>query len=570
MSVLLTLKYISNTFMKITRENLVSACRGQRKDMALRCGLHKSSPPEREASMTGAESLIRTLIASDVEICFANPGTTEMQFVVSLDKVEGMRCVLGMAEAVVTGCADGYARMAGKPAMTLLHCGPGFANGIANVHNARKANSPMVNIVGDQATYHRPFDPPLTADTEGLAHTVSHWVRTSGFAKQVASDSAAAVQAARTPPGQIATLIVPADVAWSEGSAPAVPLGVSPRPEVAPEVLRTVARVLRSDEPAILFLNGQALSEAGLVAAHRIAHATGAKLRAPTHVPRMARGCGRVPVDRIPYVVDTALRVFAGLKHAILVGAKPPAGFFAYPGKPSLVTPQDCATHVLARPEQDAVAALQGLADEIGAPRVVPIKREGTKPHIASGPFESEAFGMTLAALLPENAIVADDAVTSGRAIFPATFNAAPHDWIQSTGGAIGHGFPCATGAAIACPDRKVVCLQADGAGMYTLQALWTQAREKLDVVNVVFANHVYKILYGELRTVGATPGPASDTFFDIGRPDLDWVGLAGGMGVEAVRVETLEGFADTFRAACGRRGPFLIEFRIQKWSGES
>jgi len=519
--------------------------------------------------MTGAESLICTLIASGVEMCFANPGTTEIQFVVALDQVESMRCVLGLAETVVTGCADGYARMAEKPAMTLLHCGPGFANGIANVHNARKANAPMVNIVGDQASYHRSFDPPLTADTEGLARAASHWVRTSGSAQQVASDGAAAVQAARTPPGQIATLIVPADVAWSEASGPAVPLAVSPRPQVAPEVLRTVVQILRSGEPTLLFLNGQALGEAGLVAAHRIAHATGAKLRVPSHVPRMARGRGRVPVDRVPYVVDTALQVLAGLKHVILVGAKPLAGFFAYPGKPSLMVPQDCATHVLARPDQDAVAALQGLADEIGAPRVVRIEEAGPKPRIASGPFESEAFGMTLAALLPENAIVADDAVTSGRAVFPATFNAAPHDWIQSTGGAIGHGFPCATGAAVACPDRKVVCLQADGAGMFSLQALWTQAREKLDVVNVVFANSVYKILYGELRTGGATPGRASDTFFDLGRPDLDWVGLAKGMGVEAVSVETLEGFADTFRAACSRRGPFLIEFRIQKWSGE-
>jgi acetolactate synthase-1/2/3 large subunit len=255
----------------------------------------------------------------------------------------------------------------------------------------------------------------------------------------------------------------------------------------------------------------------------------------------------------------------AGLKHVILVGAKPLVGFFAYPGKPSLMVPKDCATHELARPEQDAVAALQGLADEIGVPRVVRIEEAGPKPRIVSGPFESEAFGMTLAALLPENAIVVDDAVTSGRSIFPAMFNAAPHDWIQSIGGAIGHGFPCATGVAVACPDRKVVCLKADGAGMFTLQALWTQAREKLDVVNVVFANHAYKILYGELRTGGAKPGRASNTLFDLSRPDLNWVGLAKGMGVEAVGVETLEGFADTFRAACSRRGPFLIEFRIQK-----
>jgi acetolactate synthase-1/2/3 large subunit len=268
-------------------------------------------------------------------------------------------------------------------------------------------------------------------------------------------------------------------------------------------------------------------------------------------------------VERVPYVVDTALNLLAGLKHVILVGAKPPMGFFAYPGKPSLMVPQDCAITVLAQPEQDAVAALQALADEMGASRVAPIKETGPKPRLASGPFESEAFGMTLAALLPENAIVADDSVTSGRSFFPATFNAAPHDWIQGTGGAIGHAFPCATGAAVACPDRKVVCLQADGAGMYSLQALWTQAREKLDVVNVVFANRVYKILFGELRATGAEPGAASNSLFDLGRPDLDWVDLAKGMGVEAVSVESLEGFADTFRSACGRRGPFLIEFRI-------
>jgi len=513
--------------------------------------------------MNGAESLIRTLIASDVEVCFANPGTSEIQFVIALDKVEGMRCVLGVAEAVVTGCADGYARMAEKPAATLLHCGPGFANGIANVHNARRANAPMVNIVGDQATYHRAFDPPLTADTEGLARAVSHWVRTSGSAQQVSSDGAAAVQAARTPPGQIATLIVPADVAWGEGIGPGVPLPVPVRPQVVPEVLQTVARILRSSEGVMLLLTGQTLSEAGLFAAHRIAQATGAKLRTPTHVPRMACGRGRVPVDRVPYAVDMAIKGLAEFKQIILVGAKPPMGFFAYPGKPSLMAPQDCAMTLLARPEQDGVAALQWLADEIGAPRLVPIKETGPKPRIASGRFQPEAFGMTLAALLPENAIVADDSITSGRALFPVMFNASPHDWIQSTGGAIGHGFPCATGAAVACPNRKVICLQADGAGMYTLQALWTQAREKLDVVNVVFANRVYKILYGELRAGGVMPGRAADTFFDLGRPDLDWVRLSKGMGVEAVWVETLEAFADTFRAACGRRGPFLIEFRI-------
>ncbi len=513
--------------------------------------------------MNGAESLIRTLLGSGVEVCFANAGTSEIHMVLALDKIEGLRCILGMAETVVTGCADGYGRMAEKPAMTLLHCGPGFANGIANLHNARRANTPVLNIIGDQASYHRPFDPPLAADTEGLARAASHWVRTSGSAEQVSLDGAEAVQAARTPPGQIATVIIPADVAWTEGSVPAAPLPVPARSKVGPEVLRKVAQILRAGEQVMLLLSGPALAEAGLFAAHRIAHASGATLRTPTQVPRIARGRGRVPVERVPYVVDTALQALSGLKHVILVGAKPPMGFFAYPGKPSLMTPPDCSLTVLARAEQDAVAALQELADEIGAPRVVPVKEAGSKPRVVNGRFESEAFGMTLAALLPENAIVTDDSVTSGRSFFPATFNAAPHDWIQSTGGAIGHAFPCATGAAVACPDRKVVCLQADGAGMYSLQALWTQAREKLDVVDIVFANRVYKILYGELRSTGAEPGRASDTLFDLGRPDLDWVGLAKGMGVEAVSVETLEGFADVFRAACSRRGPFLIEFRL-------
>src|SRR5450759_1243722 len=400
-------------------------------------------------SMNGAESLVRTLLESGIDTCFANPGTSEMHFVAALDKVEGMRCILGMAETVVTGCADGYGRMAGKPAATLLHCGPGFANGIANVHNARRAHSPMVNIVGDQATYHRPFDAPLTSDIEGLARAASHWVRTSASSATVGADSAAAVQAANTAPGQIATLILPADTAWNEGGAVAAPLPVPARPAVAPETLRAIAQVLRSKQPAMLVLYGQALSETGLAAANRVAQVTGAKLRTPTQVSRMARGRGRVPVDRIPYVVGASKR--------------------------------------LAIPEGEL------------------------KPQRARGKFEPVAFASTLAALLPENCIVAEDAVTSGRALFAPTFNAAPMDWLQNTGGAIGHAFPCATGAALACPGRKVVCLQADGAGMYSLQALWTQAREKLDVVNVVFANRIYKILYGELVSVGAQPGCASN-----------------------------------------------------------
>jgi len=513
--------------------------------------------------MIGAEALVRTLLASGVEACFANPGTSEMHFVAALDRAPGMRCVLGLAESVVTGCADGYGRMADKPAATLLHCGPGLANGLANLHNARRAWTPVVNIVGDQATYHRVHDAPLTTDTEGFARPVSHWVRTSATVANVGADAAAAVQAARTAPGQIATLVLPADTAWTEGGTPAPALPVPARTQVAPDTVRAIAATLRRGAPSMLLLSGTALSEVGLRAAHRIAQVTGARLRTPTQVPRMARGRGRVLVDRIPYVVDMALEVLSGLKQLVLVAAKPPVGFFAYPGKPSTLWPQDCALDVLARPEEDAVAALEALADELGAPRDVPLPAPKSAEGTPRGAFEPLAFAHIFASLIPENAIVMEDAVTSGRALFAPTFAAAPNDWMQNTGGAIGIGLPAATGAALACPDRKVVCLQADGAGMYTLQALWTQAREGLDVVTVLFANRVYRILQGELAAVGAQPGPAADRLFSLAPPELDWVRLAGGMGVEATRVETLESFADVFRAANARRGPFLIEFRI-------
>lgn len=513
--------------------------------------------------MNGAEALIRTLLASQVDTCFANPGTSEMHFVSALDRVPGMRCVLGLAETVVTGCADGYARMTGRPAATLLHCGPGFANGIANIHNARRAYTPMVNIVGDHATFHRPFDAPLTADTEGLARSVSNWVRTSVSAEQVAADGAAAVQAARSAPGQIATLILPADTAWSDGAEPAAPLPAPERAPVVPETLETVVRALRSGESAMLVLSGQALTEPGLRAAYRIAVQSGAAVRTSTQVGRMARGRGRAPVDRLPYPVDVAVKTLAGLRHMILAGAKPPTGFFGYPGKPSLLAPPDASVHVLARPDQDAVHALEWLAEALGAPTEVPMVPSGPTPELVRGRFSPEAFARVMGVLLPEHCIVAEDGVTSGRALFPATMTAPPHDWLQVTGGAIGHAFPCATGAAIACPDRKVVCFQADGAGMYSLQALWTQARERLDVVNVVFANGQYRILHGELQAVGAQAGRASRDLFDLTRPELDWVKLSEGMGVEATRVDSLEAFADVFQSAARQRGPRLIEFRI-------
>jgi acetolactate synthase-1/2/3 large subunit len=512
--------------------------------------------------MNGAESLVHTLLKGGVDTCFANPGTSEMHFVAALDRIPGMRCVLGLFEGVVTGAADGYARMAGKPAATLLHCGPGLANGLANLHNARRAGSPIVNIVGDQATYHRPLDAPLTADTEGWARPVSGFVRTASRAEQVGADAAAAIEAARVPPGQIATLILPADTAWNDGGIVGAPLPPPPAPRVDQGIVSRIAGVLRRNEPAILVLTGAALSAEGQALANRIRAATGARLIAQMSNAKVAHGAGRLPIDRVPYPVDRALATLAGLKHIVLAGAVKPVAFFAYPGKPGYLFPPDATVHVLARPDQDLVEALARLADEFGAPAAPPPKPL-PRPEPAKGTPTPEALGQTLSALLPDQAVVVDESVSFGRSIFSDTAAAAPHDWLQIVGGAIGDGLPLATGAAIGAPGRRVIGLQADGSAMYTVQALWTQARERLDVTTVLISNRKYAILLHELANVGANPGRTALDMLDLSNPDLDWPRIAGGLGVEAARAETMEQFADLFSRSLSRRGPFLIELIV-------
>src|SRR5215207_4734904 len=423
--------------------------------------------------MNGAEALVRTLLGADVDVCFANPGTSEMHFVAALDRVEGMRCVLCLAEGSVTGAAEGYARMADKPASTLLHLGPGLANGLTNLHNARRGYSPILNIVGEHATYHRIHDAPLTSDIEAVAKTFSHWVHMATAAGSIAKDAAAAIAAARKPPGQIATLILPADVAWNEA-----PDGPAPAPKVTgPEpvdngAVRAAAAMLRSGAPAAILMTGMALRAANLEAAGRIAAATGCRLLAQTSNARMERGVGRVAVERIPYPIDAALKVLAGLKHLILIGAKAPVAFFAYPDKPSILTPPDCEVFTLARIEQDLGGALAALADELGANRhaaeTEPLKRP-VPPK--SGPITPETLAATLCAHLPENAIVVDESISVGRAFYGALGGAAPHDWLQLTGGAIGDGLPLATGAAIACPDRRCSVSRATAARCTTSRA---------------------------------------------------------------------------------------------------
>jgi acetolactate synthase-1/2/3 large subunit len=496
-----------------------------------------------------------------VDTCFANPGTSEMHFVAALDRVPGMHCVLGLFEGVVTGAADGYARMTGRPAATLLHCGPGLGNGLANLHNAQKARVPIVNIVGDHATYHRPLNPPLAQDTEAWARPVSNWVRTTMRPEWVGRDAAEGVQAARSTNG-IATLILPSDASWGDGGIAAAPLPVSPAPHVEHAAIAGIKALLGKREPTLFVLADCALTAPALADMNRIAAATGARYLAETFNTRIERGRGRHPIARVPYVIDEALEFLRDVKYVVLVGAHDPVGFFAYPGKPSRMTP-DAAVHVLARPGEDGADALARLADAIGAPAVAPPAAKGrTLP--ARGAVSPEAVGQTLTALMPENAAVVDESITFGFRFLPDTVDAAPHDWMQVKGGSIGGGMPLATGAAVGAPGRRVINLQADGSALYTVQSLWTQAREKLDVTTVIFSNRKYAILIDELRNVGVqNAGRTALDMFDLGSPDMDWIKIANGLGVEAGRAASMEQFGDLFAVANDRKGPFLIELVI-------
>ncbi len=513
--------------------------------------------------MNGAKSLVKTLLAAGVDTCFANPGTSEMHFVAALDQVPGMQCVLGLQENVVTGMADGYYRIAGKPACTLLHCGPGLANGLANLHNARRARSGIVNIVGDQATYHRPLDAPLTADTDALAHSVSQWVHTSTQPSALGFDAAMAVRAANTYPGQVATLILPADVSWGEGGEVGLPLAAPQPPAIDPHAVDNAARALRSSQNVLILLAGPAALAEGQALAWRVASATGAAVMLDYVTAHVARGQGRLPLERVPYGMDAAIKALARFEHIILVNAKPPVGFFAYPGMPSTQYAPTAQLHVLSRPEQNPVHALHALAEALHAPEAA-IPASGPRPQAASGAPTPEGLAQTVAALMPEGAIISDESISYGRGFYQHTHAAPAHDWLHLAGGAIGDGMPVATGAALGGgKQRRVINLQADGSAMYSLQSLWTQAREQLPVTTIILNNSKYNILIGEYKNVGATPGPTAMGMLDLGNPSINWLQLANGMGVEAARATTLEQCADLMRASFGKPGPFLIELVV-------
>jgi len=514
--------------------------------------------------MNGAENLLQTLEQAGVEVCFANPGTSEMHLVTAIGRSPRMRAILCLFEGVVSGAADGYARMTDKPALTLLHLGSGFANSMANQHNAMRAHVPLVNMVGDHATYHLKYDAPLTSDVLAHARIVSNWARASESADDLALAGAEAVQAALRGAGKVATFIAPANHAWDPATTEVSALEAAGLESVGQDAVEAAAQRLANNRKTVLFLGGRALREESLEAAGRIAATTGARLICEVFPTRLQRGAGRVAVERLPYFAEAAVAALEGTEQMILVGTKAPVAFFAYPGKPGWLAPEKCDLHTLASVDQDPLPALQAVAQRLGTdiePEVAPRASDLPAP---SGVLSPVAIGQSVTRFLPDDAIVVDEAATCGLGIFPVTGQAAPHDWLTLTGGAIGIGLPLALGASIGCPERKVVALQADGSAMYTVQALWTMAREQNDVTVVIMNNRSYAILNIELARVGAgQPNAKTLSMLDLSQPDLDFVALAEGMGIRAVRATTAEEFDNAFRDAMARQGPQLIEAMV-------
>lgn len=518
--------------------------------------------------MNGSEAIVHTLLANDVKVCFANPGTSEMHFVSALDTATEMRCVLGLFEGVVTGAADGYYRMADKPAATLLHLGPGLGNGLANLHNAKRARSGIINIVGQHALDHIANDAPLTSDIEGIAKPMSHWVRTSMSAQTAPFDTAAAVAEAAGTPGKIATLILPADAAWGKCTGDSTLRGdVRKVARAADENIEAIARLLGSnrfeEKSVALLLGGRAMRSKAARLAGQIAARTGCRLLSETKNARSERGVGRVNIPQLPYPIDAALDALKDIRLLILVGAASPVAFFAYPGKPRLLTQPGSEVHTLATPFEDIEDTLQALCDSLGASsdKVAYVSEPGQLGQLPTGKPDSKGLGLAIATLLPENAIVVDEAITTGRQLHQSSIMAAPHDWLEITGGSIGYGLPAAVGAAIACPDRKVIAIEGDGSAMYTVQSLWTMARENLDITVVICANRSYQILSGELANMGGpAPGPNARRMLTLGDPILDWVSLAKGHGMAATKVDNLADFCKIFARSMQAKGPSLIE----------
>lgn len=518
--------------------------------------------PVLEARSSGAVVALQAASAAGVSVCFANPGTTEMPLVGALDQVPGVRAVLGLFEGVCTGAADGYGRMTGRPAATLLHLGPGLANGLANLHNARRARTPILNIVGDHASWHLRYDAPLTSDIESLARPMSGWYRSVAGAEHLWQDTVDGVVASMAAPGCVATLVLPVDFqalpAPQQIKRAAAAL---PAPTFDQARVDAVLQALRGQAKVVCLLGDRALSQRGHVAAGRIAAATGARLYSETFPARTERGGGLPDIDRLPYFPEAALAV---MKDAVVVlaGAIAPVAYFGYEGLPSELAPPESLV-TLAVPGEVADMALERLAEMLDAPPLPAVAACQTY-SVPDGPLSPQAIGRLLSNALPRDAIVSVEGGTCGYPFVTASAQAEHHTILTNTGGAIGQGLPVALGAAVACPDRRVFALQSDGSAQYTIQSLWTMARERLPVVMLITSNRRYGILQTELGRSGIEAGPQAQRLTLLDDPPFDWVALAQGYGVPALCASTTEELRHALdRALAHTEGPLLIEMRL-------
>ncbi len=425
-------------------------------------------------TLTGAEALVGTLADHGVAACFANPGTSEMHLVTALDGEPRIRSVLCLFEGVATGAADGFARVSGRPAMTLLHLGAGYLNAGANIHNARRAHTPMINVIGDHAVPHLKYDAPLTSDIMGLAGPNSGWIKSADKVSDTGKLAAEAYAASFGPaPGPV-SLLLPADSAWLEGGVKGAPVSAPALKTVPAAAIEAAAKAIQAAKAPVVLINGTALGEAGLAPAARL-KAAGVRVMTDTFYAKMRRGAGVFAPERMQYFAEGAMADLEGSDLMVVAGTNAPVAFFAYPGKPSLLVPEGCELLNLGDAGSDSASTLAALADAMGASESAPVEAL-VQPDCPSGDLTAQSVGQSLARHMPENALVSDDGVSNGLLSYLPTMTAQPHDWMMLTGGAIGQGMPLALGAAIAAPDRKVICLSGDGAGMYTNQALWSMA----------------------------------------------------------------------------------------------
>ncbi len=516
--------------------------------------------------MNGAESLTKALAKEGVKVCFANPGTSEMHLVNALDSEAGIRSILCLFEGVCTGAADGYGRMTGKPAATLLHLGPGLANGISNLHNARKASTPIINLVGDHADYHRKHDSPLNSNITALASSVSSWMKSDSTSMSLSSDVIEALNSAINPKprpdGQISTLIIPANAAWEKGTDPVRRPELQERGQISKTKIDETARQI--DSECLILLGSDGLSVAARQAAGRISKKTKCRVAMSMFSEKIEHGFGLPVSERLPYFPEHVMAFLKGVKKIVLAGASKPVSFFAYPSLPSVPIPEEVEILNLSRSNEDTTSALESIVNILGLNEGAFSAYRSQKVELSSPNLSSKTIGEVIASTLPEGAIICGDS-GGGFDAFEPSQNAPPHTWLNLTGGSIGQGAPVSVGAAVACPEKQVLSLLGDGAAMYTLQALWTQAREGLNVTTIIYKNEKYRILEIEYWRLGVNEiGEKAGDLFSLGEPSIDFCALAKGMGVESVSVHTPESFRAALEVAFSRTGPYLIEACIQ------